>query len=197
MSLEVRRLGVELSSFDEGTGAFEAIACTYNYLDGYNTRFLPGCFAESLRRSLPEVKWEHSRRIGAVEDYRDTETQLTILGQLDKPEGERRKLITRAWEGMRTGVLTEFSVGFRRIDWREVDGGVIEFIRADLDEVSLVIEGAVVGAQLVSTRSAAPGSRGPVYARIVNALGGVPAIRTPAAADPLVAEAAAILDRLR
>lgn len=192
---EVRRLGVELNAFDEGTGAFEAYALTYNVVDTYRTRFLPGCATESLQQGLPEVRWEHGgRRLGQVEDYRDNETRLTIIGQLDPPQGTNEKLITRAWKGMTSGTLTDFSIGFIRREWRTADDGVTEFQRIDLDEVSLVLEGAVMGAQLVATRSA--GGAGPIYSRLVGALGGMPATRTTAP-DPIVDEAEAILDRLR
>lgn len=194
---EIRRLGVELSAFDEGTGAFEAYALTYNVVDEYNTRFLPGCATESLRRGLPEVTWEHAgRRLGAVEDYRDNATALTILGQLDQPEGRNETLIRRAWAGMRTGTLTDFSIEFIRREWRTAPDGVVEFQRIDLEAVSLVLEGAVPGAELVATRSAV-GAAGPVYRRLVAALGGLPAATRAPLDDPLVAEAEAILDRIR
>jgi HK97 family phage prohead protease len=193
---EIRRMGVELSSFDSGTGAFEAVACVYGYTDGYNTRFVPGCFAASLRRELPEVRYEHtSRRIGEVQDWRDDAERLTILGQLDPPEGKQRKLLTRAWKGMQTGVLAEFSVGFYTREDRTAGDGVREITRADLDEISLVIEGAVVGAELVATRTA--GGGGPIYSRIVNALGGLPAATRSPVDRELLAEADEILRRVR
>jgi hypothetical protein len=59
---------VELRAFDASTGEFEAVAVVYGVTDTYRTRFLPGCFADSLRRGLPPVS----------------------VGPRSEPEGDRR-----------------------------------------------------------------------------------------------------------
>lgn len=53
-------------------------------------------------------------------------------------------------ELLRDGVLTDLSIGFRARQDRRVSGGVVERVRADLIEVSVVLEGAYGEAALVS-----------------------------------------------
>lgn len=146
---------IELRDFDGGTGQFEAVAVTYNVTDSYDTRFLPGCAADSLKRQLPKVHFGHNpqRPIGEVYDWRDRTDRLEIIGQLRPPSTST--FVRRAWEGMRSGVLTDFSIAFNRLRHRRAADGVTEFEAIDLGAVDLVLEGAVPGARLLATRDAA------------------------------------------
>jgi HK97 family phage prohead protease len=167
------RLPVELRSFDLSTGEFDAVACVYNVVDSYRTRFIPGVFAESLRRGLPPVRWGHDQSpkgvVGEIVDYRDTNRGLEIIGQLLGP-GEAPKS-RQARDGLRYVVLDEFSVGFERLASRMADNGVVEITKADLVEVSIVQNAAVPGSELIAVRSRVEiaASYGPIGRRLAYA----------------------------
>jgi hypothetical protein len=158
-------LAAELRSFDEPTGRFEVAAVTYGTVDSHGTRWLPGVFTDSLRRQMPTARFGHSenraRHIGTFHDWREDPDQLVLIGQLEPRE--KTPWVRRAWEGLRSRVLTDFSVVFTRKQARTAPDGVTEFVRADLHRVDLVLEGSVPGAQLLAFRGAQ--SLGPVAAR--------------------------------
>lgn len=141
---------------------FVCRALTYNTIDSYGTRWLPGCFAESLRQKLPVVAWSHSwdEPIGRyIEVVRDDATALELVGQLDDFDDVPRA--RQAYSQMQSGTITDFSVGFTRQKWTNVDDASLralgcyeEMVKAGLDEVSPVIVGAVPGTALLATRSA-------------------------------------------
>lgn len=159
----------ELRSFDDATGEFEVAAVTYNTVDTFGTRWLPGVFTESVRRSMPVAHFNHNddpaRRIADFHDYREEPGQFVLVGQM-RPR-EKSTWIRRAWEGLRSQILTDFSVVFSRKDWRTAKDGVVEFVTADLHRVDLVLDGSVPGARLLSFRTAQ--GLGPVAARIAAA----------------------------
>lgn len=136
---------------DEGT--FEVLAVAYDVVDDYGTRFVPGVFNDSLEQRLPVIAWAHdwSEPIGRATGWRETDEGLFITGRLDLGGSvERAK---QAHEQMRSGTLTDVSVGFWRLADRTADDGVTEITRGDLDEVSVVLRGAVPGAKLLAVRS--------------------------------------------
>lgn len=145
--------GVEIRAFDPDTRTFEAVAVVYNVVDDYNTRFLPGCFTESLQKRLPKITWAHdwSDVVGRVVEYRDTDTELTIIAELDDPSDVPRA--KQALSQLRSGTITDVSVGFSREDQKVNDDGVTDFIACTLDEVACVLRGAVPGAKVLAMRS--------------------------------------------
>lgn len=138
-----------------GTGRFEAIAVRYNVIDDYNTSFVPGCFTEGLQKRLPRICWSHSwaEPIGRVISYTDSATELRIIAQLDLDDAV--PTAQRAWAQLKSGTIVDVSVGFARLaDQPDPDNkGVTRITRATLDEVSLVLVGAVPGAVVVGTRA--------------------------------------------
>jgi hypothetical protein len=195
----VRTPAGELRSFDQETGEFEIAAVTYNKTDGYNTRFLPGVFTESVRQKMPVAHFGHnedrSRLIAEFVDYREEPDQLVLVGQM-RPR-ETSSWVKRAWTGLSSRVLTDWSVVFHRQEGgtRQAPDGVTEFVRAQLRRVDVVLEGAVPGAQLLSFRSAQ--EIGPVAARIAaaeRAAGIGPVV--PASHSAAIREALAALDEL-
>src|SRR5690606_24300352 len=58
----------------------------------------------------------------------------------------------QAWAQLRSGTIDQFSVGFRVHEDRMVDD-IQHFVRATLDEVALVLVGAVPGTKLVAIRT--------------------------------------------
>lgn len=173
MIAELRRVQVEVNSFDEGSGEFDARAIAYGVVDLYRTIFDPGCCTRSLKGGLPDVRWGHKNGpdgiVGAVVDYRDSPTELDIIGQL-MPPGTRRHT-RQAWDGLRHRVLDEVSIGFRyKPETTYVDdNGVKHFTQIELDEVSLVMEAAVPGAKVLAVRT--PTGSGAVAERLAAAEG--------------------------
>jgi HK97 family phage prohead protease len=138
----------------------EAVVVAYNTIDDYNTRFRPGVFADSLEARLPRMVWAHrwDEPVGRWEDYRDTATELTLIGELDDFDAVPRA--RQASAQLRSGTIDQFSVGFVRqademVDPEEVEGrkGIVDITKAQLDEVSLVLVGAVPGTKLLAVRS--------------------------------------------
>jgi HK97 family phage prohead protease len=138
----------------------EAVVLAYNVIDDYNTRFRPGCFTESLEERLPRICWAHrwDEPLGRWVDYRDTATELTLIGELDDFDAVPRA--RQASAQLMSGTIDQFSVGFMRladeaVDPEEVDGtrGVVDITKGQLDEASLVLVGAVPGTKLVQVRS--------------------------------------------
>lgn len=146
----------------DGDGrTFTARAVTYDVVDDYGSVFVRGVFNESLDRRLPVIAWAHdwSEPIGRAIGYEDAEDGLYLTGRLSDPEDVPRA--RQALSQLADGTLTDVSVGFsgtqRRSPTEEEAArfpGAKEIItRADLDETSMVLRGAVPGAKVLSMRS--------------------------------------------
>lgn len=148
----------ELRVADDGHRV-EAVVLVYNVVDDYRTVFRPGCFAESLEKRMPRMCWGHDwlDPIGRWTDYRDTDTELTLIGQLDDFDAVPRA--RQASAQMRSGTIDQFSVGFWRTSEETIDEdefgerGLTAITVGTLDETSPVLVGAVPGTHLVSVRS--------------------------------------------
>lgn len=189
---------LEVREFDGKTGEFEAVALVYNVTDSYSTRFLPGCFAESLKDRLPVVHLNHlegrDRQVAEIVDYKDSPQRLVVIGQLRPPTASDHA--RRAWAGLKERVF-DMSIVFRRQEAREASDGVLEFAKAVLERVDFVLDGAVPGARVLSFRNA--NDIGPVAARIAAAerLAGAGDLWTPSgSARAALREADDALDAL-
>lgn len=187
--------------FDGDKGIFQAVACTYGRQDQHGTVWEPGCFRESLQRQLPELRWAHRQvdgRVGQIIDVHDTAERLEVRGQLDDPSAasteRRRGFIRRAWRALKARAIEEFSVGARTRrgdpEWTEHRGGVPHFKRADLVEISLVMEGSVPDTALLDFRAADPSEYGPIGQRLA-AIEGLTIAQPTMPADVRTALAAA------
>lgn len=138
---------------DDGSRTFEAVVVTYGVEDDYHTIFDAGCFAASLNDRLPKITWAHnwSEPLGRYVDYRDTETELVLVGEFDDFESVPRA--RQAWAQLRSGTIDQFSVGFARDRIEEDEEGRIHFKKARLDEAALVLAAAVPGTKLLQVRS--------------------------------------------
>lgn len=165
---EVRVVG------DGSAREFIARVLTYETVDDYGTVWLPGCFAESLATRMPVVAWAHSWQepIGRYQEIvRDDGEALELLGKLDDFDAVPRA--RQAFAQFQSGTLDQFSVGFTRRTWHELiqgaevpdvpeakieawrGGGAWEvMVKADLDEASPVLVGAVPGTNLLAVRAA-------------------------------------------
>lgn len=156
----------KVATFDAGSGVFSGIAVAYNVVDEYTSVFLPGCFDESLQQRMPAICWSHAWNdpVGIVTGWESVAEGLAIVAQLDDPNAVPRA--RQAWAQLRSGSMTDLSVGFSHVERRPPTpeelaqfpgcGEIIE--RAQLDEVSIVLRGAVPGSQVTGTRVGAAAS---------------------------------------
>lgn len=154
---EQRRAGEVRVSRDGRT--FTARAVAYGIIDDYRTRFVAGVFAEGLRKRLPVITWSHAwdDMIGKVTSYDDRSDGLYITARLSDPAAVPRA--RQAAAQLAEGVITEVSVGFLRLADRQGDDGITDITKAELDEVALVLRGAVPGAEVLDTYGRRPGDR--------------------------------------
>lgn len=144
----------------EGDGhTVEADVLTYGVVDSYRTIFDLGVFDESLGERMPVMAWSHdwSDPIGRWVDWKNVERdglqRLRLIGELDDFDAVPRA--RQASAQLRSGTLDQFSVGFHRLDGGtyQDDDGIEHFRKGGLDEVSVVLSGAVPGTKLVGVRS--------------------------------------------
>lgn len=134
-------------------GTIEVLAVAYGVVDDYGTRFVPGVFNESLEQRLPTLAWAHSwnEPIGRATAWREADEGLYLRLRLDLHDDVPRA--RQAWAQIESGTLDDVSVGFLRLADRTADDGVEEIVKAELDEVSVVLRGAVPGAKVLATRA--------------------------------------------
>lgn len=139
-------------------GRFTAKVLNYNVLDDYDTEFAPGLFRESMDARMPRIVWGHDWRqvLGRWTQYKDTKDSLTLTGEFD--DFDHVPMARQAFHQLQSGTIDQFSVGFVPTEWedRKVEGKefmVRRFTRGRLDEVSLVLMGAVPGTELLAVRS--------------------------------------------
>lgn len=164
---EVRVVG------DGAAREFIAKILTYRTIDDYGTVWLPGTFTDSLAVRMPVVAWAHSWQepIGRYKEVvQDDDNGLVLMGKLDDFDAVPRA--RQAFAQFQSGTLDQFSVGFTRRTWHDlmpgaevpgVDTALLEqwraggawevMVKADLDEASPVLVGAVPGTQLLGVRA--------------------------------------------
>lgn len=152
MGTKETRTGEIRAPQDDGT--FEVLAVAYDVTDDYGTQFRKGVFTESLGDRLPVIAWAHSwdEPIGRATGFREADEGLYLTARLDIGGSVRRA--DQALEQMRSGTLTDVSVGFMRLADETNDDGVTVITKGELDEVSVVLRGAVPGAKILAVRSA-------------------------------------------
>jgi HK97 family phage prohead protease len=160
-TVEQRQSGRTEVRFPDGaSGEFEALVLPYGVVDTYGTVWEPGVFSDSLGRRMPVLVWGHDwhEPIGRATAWREVRegpaAGLYMTFRLSNPDVVTRA--AQAYEQLRDGTLDNFSVGFIREEQRdaseEYGPGVVAITRAQLDEVSIVIVGAVHGTRLLSVR---------------------------------------------
>ena len=145
---------------DKVKGKVEIDVCPYNVVDGYNTRWMPGVFNESIEKRSPPMCFGHSwlDPIGHMIDHDDSPTRLHALYQLDNFDDVPRA--RQVYSQIKSGTLTDTSFGFERVAGGEDDpdeDGVVNFRKSTLQEVSPVLIGAVPGARPTGTRQVSAG----------------------------------------
>lgn len=151
----------KITDVDSDVKGYTATIIRYGVTDDYQTRWRPGVFTRSLAEWMPVNTWGHawSEPIGRMDDVRhdgDDRTDAHFRLDLDLIDGTDRPAVPRAWQAqtqLRSGTLRSVSVGFSREKFVVADDDVPEFVEADLDEVGLVLRGAVPGAEVTGLRS--------------------------------------------
>lgn len=158
---ERRSAGGAIRAAKKG-GEFTALAVTYGRVDDYGSVWLPGCFNEHLAVRLPQILFGHDwmEPIGRATGWRDTAEGLEITARLDVSEDVPKA--RQAAAQLASGTLSEVSVGFFNAKRREPTTAELKrwpgcrevILKADLDELSIVVRGAVPGAAVTTVRSA-------------------------------------------
>lgn len=153
---------VQVRTIDNKPGRFAARVIHYDVVDDYRTLFAPKVFEQSLQARMPRIVWGHdwTDPIGRWTDREDTPKYLDLIGDLDLDMiMENMPAVPRAHQAyaqLQSGTIDQFSVGFMPEDGEEqlIDGvSYFRFTRARLDEVSLVLVGAVPNTELLALRS--------------------------------------------
>ena len=133
-----------------------AVVVTYGVVDDYETVFMPGCFNDSLAVRMPRMVWAHdwSRPLGRWTDIVENNAKRLVLrGVMSDPT--KVPDAAMAMELLADGTIDQVSVGFMPEATQQVKVGgktVTGFTRGRLDEASLVLVGAVPGAEVLSVR---------------------------------------------
>jgi hypothetical protein len=178
-----------------------ATAVTYNTVDDYGSLWTPGVFDEALDERMPTLLYGHdwgnlTHVLGKGIDKRTTPETDGPAGVDVLVEFADVEAADLALKLLGEKVLRDVSVGFERREWREGDkltkderalGATEAMDKAGMDELSIVVRGAVPGAQMRTAR------RG---AKVVDLDAVVEIAKRKAAGELTDAEASAALDLL-
>jgi hypothetical protein len=152
-----------------------ATAVAYNVTDEYGTLWVPGVFDEALATRMPTILYGHDwynleHVLGSGIDFRQTPADVgppgvDVLMEFteDVPAADLAIRLLAPTATSKGPVLRDVSVGFDRHEWLTRDkltpeqlalGATEAMIRAGMDELSLVVRGAVPGAQVRGRRGA-------------------------------------------
>lgn len=151
-----------------------ATAVAYNIVDEYGTVWLPACFDEALTTRMPTILYGHEwtdldNVLGAGIDFRQTPGDVgppgvdVLMEFANVPAAELAMKLLAGDATSRGAVLRDVSVGFDRYEWQTrnelspellAQGATEAMVRAGMDELSLVVRGAVPGAQIRGRRGA-------------------------------------------
>lgn len=144
-----------------------ATAVTYNTVDDYGTIWLPGCFDKSLGERMPTMLYGHDwysldHVLGKGVDFRQSPGApgVDVLLEFDDPEFV--PMVRQAMWQVDNKTLQDVSVGFDRWEWLEREkltpeqlkaGASEAMVEAGMDELSIVVRGAVTGASFRNRRT--------------------------------------------
>lgn len=125
----------------DDSGTFEGYASTFNNVDSYGEKVMPGAFVESLNRhkregSMPLLLWQHNpdEPLGGWEDLAEDGKGLWGRGRIMVDAGPTEK---RVHMHMRAGNIRGLSIGYREVEV-EPDSNIRLLKKLDLMEVSIV-----------------------------------------------------------
>lgn len=126
-----------LEDIDDGFFRFEGLASTFGNIDLVDDIVERGAFKESIATFLPKILWQHDsfEPIGMPDEIRETEKGLFVKVRLPKDD----HLVTgRVMPQIKTGTISEMSIGFRVIEFSIDEKGIRRLEKVDLKEISLV-----------------------------------------------------------
>lgn len=166
MTIERRVFPLEMREAIAGSNGRQrwATAVTYGTVDSYGTTWVPGVFTEALAERMPTVLYGHDwwnldHVLGQGIDSREKDYGVDVLIEYADPEIIEAARIAMALTTGDRPVLRDVSVGFERREWRggkelepnEIALGAVEsMVKAGMDELSIVVRGAVPGASMRS-----------------------------------------------
>lgn len=155
--------GAELRAvtLEDGAPGVVLQAITPNIVDDYGSVFTPDCFDRSLSERAPVLCWSHdwSDPIGHATGHTTGDAGPRVSFAFDDFDAVPQA--RRAHAQVASGTITDCSVGFSNTKRRDPTDDELQrwpgcrevIFDADLDEVSLVLRGAVPGAKVVAYRS--------------------------------------------
>lgn len=157
---ETRRVEIRAAEVD-GRPGVTLHAITPDVVDDFGSVWMADAFDESLATRLPTLCWAHdwSEPLGPGAGFRTTPNGPEI--DFTFSDFDAVPMARRAHTQVTDGTIRDCSVGFANTQRRDPTKdeqkrwpGVREVIeKADLDEVSLVLRGAVPGAKVLAVRS--------------------------------------------
>lgn len=167
MNRQARRARGEIRAVTDDNGVHYVTLqpITPGVVDDYGSVWMPDTFDLSLDARPPTLAWGHSwtEPIGRACGWERQGDLRAIRFRLDPiDQAERAFVQMQPGPNGEPATIDDCSVGFSNVDRREPTDddlkrwpGCREVItRADLDEVSLVLRGAVPGAKVLAVRSA-------------------------------------------
>lgn len=165
MQREQRRLRateIRAVTDDNGSHTLELRVITPGVVDDYGSLWNPHAFDEHAGTRLPVLCWSHdwTEPLGPGLEYRASDDGPVVRFALS--DFDAVPMARRAYTQVADGTITDCSVGFSGTQRRDPTSdeqrdfpGIREVIeQAELDEVSLVLRGAVPGAKVLALRSA-------------------------------------------
>lgn len=170
MTIERRTFRTEFRTDSRATGKGRrrwATAVTYGTVDDYGTTWRPHVFDDALGERMPVILYGHDafsleHVLGVGVDFRQTPASVGPPGVdvlIEFADPEKVPASGLAMHLIDTKVLRDVSVGFERRQWLTRDqlpeadlkaGASEAMVRAGMDELSIVVRGAVPGAQMRS-----------------------------------------------
>lgn len=131
-------------------GIIEAYVSIFNNIDSDGDIITRGAFLESLAKKMPKGVWSHNwdAPIALTLEAREDEKGLYIKGQFVLTVQKARE----AFELIKAGVIDEFSIGFRILDWEYNDAGNRVIKKVKLYEWSPVLAGANPETELLGVK---------------------------------------------
>jgi HK97 family phage prohead protease len=165
MTTTRRMKGVEVRALTlpDGTPGVVLQAIAPGVVDDYGSLWEPHAFDDSLATRLPTLCWSHdwSEPLGPGVDYETSDDGPRVSFRFSDFDAVPQA--RRAHAQVTDGTIQDCSVGFSQVQRRSPTDaeekqfpGIREVIeQATLDEISLVLRGAVPGAKVLSVRTAA------------------------------------------
>lgn len=112
---------------------------------GFREMFDPGCEFENLERA--KLAYRHGEIIGTIPTAERSADAMNIVSKVSKTQRGDEAL-----ELARDGALDSFSIGFRPIEWRETEDGLVVYTKVRVREFSLVPDPAYPTATVTEIR---------------------------------------------